>query len=96
MKKTLPLLCAVLFSGALFSPAVLAADYTNSIGMRFKNIPAGSFYMGRCTLSAANKANKKRKFMGLPPKGCPSGASPDDETYIYDDTPPATQGAHQP
>ena len=82
MKKILPLLCAVLFSGALFSPAARAADYTNSIGMRFKNIPAGSFYMGSCMLSDADKeANKKRKFMGLPPKGaaCPSGASPDDE-----------------
>ena len=72
MKKILPLLCALLFSGALFSPAVRAADYTNSIGMRFKNIPAGSFYMGSC------KPDKKREFMGLP---CPSGAdvSPDDE-----------------
>ena len=72
MKKILPLLCALLFSGALFSPVVRAADYTNSIGMRFKNIPAGSFYMGSC------KPDKKREFMGLP---CPSGAdvSPDDE-----------------
>ena len=80
MKKILPLLCALLFSGVLFSPAVLAADYTNSIGMRFKNIPAGSFYMGSCKLSKADKeANKKRKFMGLPLKGCPSGAIIDDE-----------------
>ena len=90
MKKILPLLCAVLFSGALFSPAVRAADYTNSIGMRFKNIPAGSFYMGSCQFSKAEKeSNKKRKFMGLPPlKGtaCPSGASPDDEA-TYDETP---------
>ena len=72
MKKILPLLCALLFSGALFSPAVRAADYTNSIGMRFKNIPAGSFYMGSC------KPDKKREFMGLPPD-CPSGAGIDDE-----------------
>ena len=82
MKKILPLLCALLFSGVLFSPAVRAADYTNSIGMRFKNIPAGSFYMGSCKLSAADKeADKKRKFMGLPPKGaaCPSGAGIDDD-----------------
>ena len=87
MKKILPLLCAVLFSGALFSPVVRAADYTNSIGMRFKNIPAGSFYMGSCKLSKADKEpDKKRKFMGLPPKSCPSGASPDDEAYD-DETP---------
>ena len=82
MKKILPLLCAVLFSGALFSPAVRAADYTNSIGMRFKNIPEGSFYMGSCKLSNADKeTDKKRKFIGLPPKGvaCPFGASPDDK-----------------
>ena len=75
MKKILPLLCALLFSGALFSPAVRAADYTNSIGMRFKNIPAGSFYMGSC------KPDKKRGFMGLPPKSCPSGAGIDDKAY---------------
>ena len=84
MKKTLPLLCALLFSGVLFSPIALAADYTNSIGMRFKNIPAGSFYMGSCKLSEADKeANKKRKFMGLPLKstGCPSGAGIDADAY---------------
>ena len=82
MKRILPLLCAVLFSGVLFSSAARAADYTNSIGMRFKNIPAGSFYMGSCKLSAADKeANKKRKFMGLSLKtaACPSGASIDDD-----------------
>ena len=84
MKRILPLLCAVLFSDVLFSSAVRAADDTNAIGMRFKNIPAGSFYMGSCKLSDADKeANKKRKFMGLPPKGaaCPSGAGIDDEAW---------------
>ena len=91
MKKTLPLLCALLFSSVLFSPVALSEDYTkNSIGMRFKNILAGSFYMGSCQFSKADKeANKKRKFMGLPPlKGatCPSGASPDDEA-MDDETP---------
>ena len=58
MKKTLPLLCALLLSGALSGPAARAADYTNSIGMEFNNIPAGRFYMGSCKLSAT----------------CPSGA----------------------
>ena len=82
MQKTLPLLCALLFAGALSGPAARAADYTNSIGMQFNNIPAGRFYMGSCKLSGADKeANKKRKFMGLPAKGaaCPSGSGVDDE-----------------
>ena len=80
MQKTLPLLCALLLSGALSGPAARAADYTNSIGMQFNNIPAGRFYMGSCKLSGADKeANKKRKFMGLPVKGCPSGSGVDDE-----------------
>ena len=70
MQKTLPLLCALLLAGALSGPAARAADYTNSIGMKFKDIPAGRFYMGSC------EPNKKRKFMGLP---CPSGAGVDDE-----------------
>ena len=89
MQKTLPLLCALLFAGALLGPAAHAADYTNSIGMQFKDIPAGRFYMGSCKLSEANKeANKKRKFMGLPAKGapCPSGAGVDDEAY-HNETP---------
>ena len=82
MKKALPLFCALLFSGALSGPAARAADYTNSIGMEFNNIPAGRFYMGSCRLSEADKeADKKRKFMGLPAKGatCPSGAGVDDQ-----------------
>ena len=66
-----------------------AEDYTNSIGMKFKYIPAGRFYMGSCRLSGADKeANKKRQFMGLPAKGatCPSGAGVDDEAN-YNETP---------
>ena len=84
MKKTLPLLCALLLSGALSGPAARAADYTNSIGMQFNNIPAGRFYMGSCKLTKADKeADKKRKFMGLPAKGatCPSGAGIDDQAH---------------
>ena len=89
MQKTLPLLWALLLAGALSGPAARAADYTNSIGMKFKDIPAGRFYMGSCKLSEADKeADKKRKFMGLPPKGatCPSGAGVDDEASD-DETP---------
>ena len=48
----------------LSGPAARAADYTNSIGMQFNNIPAGRFYMGTCRLSEAHReADKKRKFM---------------------------------
>ena len=80
MQNTLPLLCALLFAGALSGPAARAADYTNSIGMKFKDIPAGRFYMGSCRLSGADsEANKKRKFMGLPAATCPSGAGVDDQ-----------------
>lgn len=80
MKKPHCLMLIVWFAAALLSQAAQAADYTNSIGMKFKNIPAGSFYMGSCKLSDADKeANKKRQFMGLSPKeaACPSGASTD-------------------
>ena len=81
MQKTLSLLCALL-AGVLSGPAARAADYTNSIGMEFNNIPAGRFYMGSCYLSEADREiNRKRKTIGLPPKdvGCPSGAGVDDE-----------------
>ena len=89
MKKALTLLCALLLAGALYGPATRAADYTNSIGMQFNNIPAGHFYMGSCWLSKADReADKKRKFIGLPPKGaaCPSGAGVDGEAFD-DETP---------
>ncbi len=82
MKKLLfALLLPVVF---LCCSTVQAAGYTNSIGMEFVTIPAGSFYMGSCKMSAADKeANKKRKFMGLPPKkaACPSGAGADSDAY---------------
>ena len=74
MKKTLPLLCALLLSGALSGPAARAADYTNSIGMEFNNLPAGRFCMG----SYSEADMERDKFMGLPAK-CPSGAEVDDE-----------------
>lgn len=82
MKKLKTLISTLLFTIAMLSQTTQAADYTNPIGMKFKNIPAGSFYMGSCTLSAADKEkNKKRLFMGLPAKGvsCPSGESTDNE-----------------
>ena len=89
MQKTLPLFCALLLAAALSGPAARAADYTNSIGMEFNNIPAGRFYMGSCYLSGADREiNKKRKTIGLPPKDvdCPSGVGVDDEAED-DETP---------
>jgi len=90
MKKiAITIIQTLLFSALLLVSAVQAADYTNSIGMKFNNITAGSFYMGSCKLSAADKkANKKRQFMGLAAKGasCPSGASADNNASD-DETP---------
>ena len=42
-----------------------ATDFTNSIGMQFVTIPAGSFYMGSCKSGST----------------CPSGAEADTEAY---------------
>ena len=84
MKKSALLAIAAIIqcSAILFIPAssatTLDKTYTNSIGMKFIRISAGSFYMGTCQVSAANKkANKKAQFMGLVPQEatCPSGAS---------------------
>ena len=61
-----------------------AADFTNSIGMQFITIPAGSFYMGSCRLSVEqHERNKKRKFLGLEAEepDCPSGAGADSDAY---------------
>ncbi len=57
-------------------------NFTNSIGMKFIGIPAGSFYMGSCKLSAADKEeNNKRLCMGLAPKHttCSSGCCADND-----------------
>jgi len=59
-----------------------AGDLTNSIGMKFIGISSGSFYMGSCKLSAADKEeNKKRQFMGMAAKSaaCPSGGGGDND-----------------
>lgn len=53
MRKVKFLLCAVLLIISIFSHTSWADDYINSIGMKFKNIPAGSFYMGSCQPTAA-------------------------------------------
>ena len=82
MKKSLTIIFLVLLSAFVFSEPMQAADYTNSIGMKFKNILPGCFYMGSCReakyLEAENRINKK---MGDPlitrEMRCPSGVSAD-------------------
>ena len=62
-----------------------ATDFTNSIGMEFKEIPAGAFYMGTCKLSKRQKQiNDRRKSRGLEVehKACPSGAMPSEKVAI--------------
>ncbi|WP_367182076.1 formylglycine-generating enzyme family protein [Sulfurimonas sp.] len=44
----------IIFSTLVASSFLFAADYTNSIGMVFKEIPSGSFMMGTPTLSTAD------------------------------------------
>ncbi len=85
--KTLPLILSLLVM--LWAQPLIAGDYTNSIGMKFKTIPAGSFYMGSCKLSEEDqKRNKQMQFMGknemIP--ACPSNAKVD--TYADDDETP--------
>ncbi|MDX8376829.1 MAG: formylglycine-generating enzyme family protein [Mariprofundales bacterium] len=87
--KKLTMIPIILFSIMLLVQPAQAGDYTNSIGMQFKTIPAGSFYMGSCKMSAAQQAeNKKRQFMGMSTKSvaCPSGAGSDKDA-IDSETP---------
>ncbi len=47
-------------------PAI-AAQYTNFLGMKLVDIPAGSFEMGSCKMSKGMfRENRKREFLGLP------------------------------
>ncbi len=46
-----------------------AGEFTNFMGMSFVNIPAGSFQMGSCKVTAEmKKENKKLIFLDLPPR----------------------------
>lgn len=52
----------------LFNSYVLAGEYTNFIGMKFVDIPAGSYLMGSCKVTKEmRKEDRKRVFLGLPP-----------------------------
>ena len=70
--RPLPVFLAGSLLSALFiSLAATLADageFTNHAGVRMVDIPAGSFMMGSCKLTEANRQeNKKRGFLGLPP-----------------------------
>lgn len=57
----------VLFSSiaALSCSSLLAGEVTNKIGITMVDIPAGSFLMGACNVSASmQEENKKRAFLG--------------------------------
>ena len=70
MNNFLTIIYLLLFSNLLYPQSAYASDYTNSIGMKFKNIPAGSFYMGSC------EQTEYQKFIGITPV-CISGGPGD-------------------
>ncbi len=53
----------------------LADDYNNFMGITFKKIPTGSFYMGSCRPDSLNKNLK------IQPQ-CPSGGIEDPDAFI--------------
>ncbi|MCI5149462.1 MAG: formylglycine-generating enzyme family protein [Candidatus Electrothrix sp. MAN1_4] len=71
-------------SALLLAPAAQAADYTNSIGMEFKNIPAGTFFMGSCMYSRADRERDKHlEEQGRSPQGptCPAQVPVDENAF---------------
>ena len=79
----------LLLSALVFGPTAQAADYTNSIGMQFSNIASGSFFMGSCMYSRADKERDEQlKKQGLPPHGptCPAQV-PEDENALEEESP---------
>lgn len=53
---------------SLASGLAQAGEFTSFAGLTFVDIPAGSFQMGSCKVTAeTQKANKKRAFLGQPP-----------------------------
>ncbi|MCW5212074.1 formylglycine-generating enzyme family protein [Desulfobulbus sp. TB] len=74
-RSSLSLIRVLLLSALLLAPATHAAGYTNSIGMEFTRIPAGTFFMGSCMYSNADKKRDEQlKKQGLPAQGptCPA------------------------
>ncbi|CAK8725446.1 Formylglycine-generating enzyme, required for sulfatase activity, contains SUMF1/FGE domain [Candidatus Electrothrix aarhusensis] len=88
--KTRCILPGALFLSALLLVSVTqAADYTNSIGMEFKSIAPGTFFMGSCLYSRADKErDNELKQQGLPPQGptCPAQV-PEDKNALEEEAP---------
>jgi formylglycine-generating enzyme required for sulfatase activity len=73
----------ILFIACSWSPS-LAGEYTNFIGMKFRDIPPGSFFMGGC-----QPTDGKFKYAKGDPR-CPSGTDNDFDNYA------ATNSAEYP
>ena len=66
--KHLFLKACLSLSVLFISASIHAGEMTNSIGITMVDIPAGSFMMGSCKLTAAMvEENKKRTFLGQEP-----------------------------
>lgn len=79
--------------GAMLSIALIglaasahAGEFTNHIGMRFVDVPAGKFLMGSCKLTEAiREENRRRSFIGLKP--LPPDCSDPDPDALDNETP---------
>ena len=59
--------CAAVLLGLSVPIGVQAGEFTNFMGITLVDIPAGSFQMGSCKVTAdITKQNKKRAFLGQP------------------------------
>jgi formylglycine-generating enzyme required for sulfatase activity len=89
MKIKLSRISVLLLSALFFAATTKAADYSNSIGMKFKNIPAGTFFMGSCMYSKADKKRDKQlQEQGRSPLGptCPAQV-PVDQDALEEESP---------
>lgn len=82
MKKSLTVIFIVLISSFVSILPAQEAGYTNFIGMKFKNILSGCFYMGSCReakyLEAENRVSEKvENYLVTGEMRCPSGCSAD-------------------
>ncbi|MDH5546174.1 MAG: formylglycine-generating enzyme family protein [Gammaproteobacteria bacterium] len=68
------------------TPILSAAEFTNFMGMKLVDIPAGNFQMGSCKMTEGmRKENRKRVFLGLPTVDPGCGAF--DKTANENETP---------
>ncbi|MCI5222269.1 MAG: formylglycine-generating enzyme family protein [Candidatus Electrothrix sp. AR4] len=84
MKNKFILAGALLFSALFLIPAAQATDYTNSIGMKFKNISPGTFFMGSCIDHKTDKKshqNKKKQKLPAEEFACPAAVEPDKDAH---------------